>query len=126
MAPEVAMDVREKIDERADLYSMAIAMYYCLTGHQPFCERAVAGGDAARLADIVRKEAELTVPPSKLRSDVPKDMDKMIMGLISKDAGGRAHRKASSLLNSIYERWPEACAAMPPEGASSLVSLDGE
>ncbi len=124
MAPEVILEQRETIDERADLFSLGITMYYCLTGRQPLGERFVAQSNKEKLVDIVRREKSVSTPPSHFNKAVPPELDRLVMGLIEKDPETRAFRTARDVLNMIYEQWPEESRKMVRETTSTLLSYD--
>ncbi len=62
LAPEQLTD--EAVDGRADLYSLSIVMYECLTGKVPF------GGDTGAAIALARLHSVPT-DPRRLRADIP-------------------------------------------------------
>ncbi|MFM7064746.1 MAG: protein kinase domain-containing protein [Actinomycetes bacterium] len=62
LAPEQLTD--EPVDGRADLYSLSIVMYECLTGKVPF------GGDTGAAIALARLHSVPT-DPRRLRADIP-------------------------------------------------------
>jgi serine/threonine-protein kinase len=81
MAPE---QVREpaRVDGRADVYSLGVILYQCLTARRPF------GGKTA--PEIIHRiYHEVPVDPSKLVATVPDPLDKVVQKCLQKDA---AHR----------------------------------
>src|SRR2546427_7834974 len=66
LSPEQARGA--PVDPRSDLYSLGIVLYEMLTGHVPFT------GDTP--VEIAMKHlSQIPEPPSKLRPDVPHDLD---------------------------------------------------
>jgi serine/threonine protein kinase len=124
MAPEVIFEKQDAIDTRADLYSFGVSMYYCLTGHQPLGERFIAASSRKRLLEIVDKEKDVSIPPSKYNGDVPSELDDIVLSLLKKDPDARKFKTAASLLNHIYEIWPEESRHMTRESTSTLVTYD--
>jgi serine/threonine-protein kinase len=76
LSPEQARGA--PVDPRSDLYSLGIVLYEMLTGKVPFT------GDTP--VEIAMKHlSQVPEPPSKLRSQVPHDLDAVVMRAIAKD-----------------------------------------
>jgi serine/threonine-protein kinase len=76
LSPEQARGAR--VDPRSDLYSLGIVLYEMLTGRVPFT------GDTA--VEIAMKHlSEVPEPPSKLRPEVPHDLDAVVMRALAKE-----------------------------------------
>src|SRR5438477_1562300 len=76
LSPEQARGAA--VDARSDLYSLGILLYEMLTGKVPFT------GDAP--VEIAMKHlSAIPEPPSKLRPEVPHDLDAVVMRAIAKD-----------------------------------------
>jgi serine/threonine-protein kinase len=76
LSPEQARGA--PVDPRSDLYSLGIVLYEMLTGHVPFT------GDTP--VEIAMKHlSQVPEPPSKLRPDVPHDLDAVVMRALAKE-----------------------------------------
>ncbi|HZT17249.1 MAG TPA: Stk1 family PASTA domain-containing Ser/Thr kinase [Gaiellaceae bacterium] len=76
LSPEQARGA--PVDPRSDLYSLGIVLYEMLTGKVPFT------GDTP--VEIAMKHlSQVPSPPSKLRPQVPHDLDAVVMRAIAKD-----------------------------------------
>jgi serine/threonine-protein kinase len=100
MAPEYATSGRPP-DRRSDLYSLGAVAYFLLTGQPPF------QGDNP-LGILIAHARDPVVPPSRHRSDVPDDLEQVVLRLLAK---GPAERFQSA---GELERALAAC-----DGASS-------
>src|SRR6185312_10916336 len=80
LAPEQARGA--PVDPRSDLYSLGIVLYEMLTGKVPFT------GDAP--VEIAMKHlSAIPEPPSKLRPEVPHELDAVVMRALAKDPDQR-------------------------------------
>ena len=76
LSPEQARGA--PVDQRSDLYSLGIVMYEMLTGKVPFT------GDAP--VEIAMKHLNaVPEPPSKLRPEIPHDLDAIVMRALAKE-----------------------------------------
>src|SRR5205085_8158259 len=76
LSPEQARGA--PVDARSDLYSLGIVLYEMLTGKVPYT------GDAP--VEIAMKHlTAVPDPPSKLRPDVPHDLDAIVMRAMAKE-----------------------------------------
>ncbi len=67
----------EFVDARADLYSLGCILYELITGRVPFFGKAVS--------EVLRAKLEMEpVRPSVLAEDVPRELDQMVMRLLTK------------------------------------------
>src|SRR5262249_49692120 len=81
LSPEQARG-RAQVDATADIYSLGAVAYFLLTGHPPFVR------DAA-MEMMVAHVHEAPAPPHELRSDVPAELEEIILRCLAKDP---AHR----------------------------------
>lgn len=65
------------VDERSDIYSLGIVLYEMLTGKVPF-----DGETAVEVA--VKHMNEPMTPPSRLRADIPQDLEEIILKATNK------------------------------------------
>jgi serine/threonine-protein kinase len=80
LSPEQARGTA--VDARSDLYSLGIVLYELLTGSVPFT------GDTP--VEIAMKHLnERPSPPSRKRSDVPRDLDLVVMRALAKNPDDR-------------------------------------
>src|SRR4051794_211347 len=80
LSPEQARGA--PVDPRSDLYSLGIVLYEMLTGKVPFT------GDTP--VEIAMKHlSQIPEPPSKLRANVPHDLDAIVMRALAKDPDQR-------------------------------------
>ncbi|MFA6167504.1 MAG: protein kinase [Gemmatimonadaceae bacterium] len=93
MAPEQL--VGEEIDSRADLYSLGVVIYECLTGRAPF----QAPSAVALIARVLTTEPE---PPARGNADVPPALSALVMRLLAKVPDERP-ASATILLEQLAE-----------------------
>jgi eukaryotic-like serine/threonine-protein kinase len=80
LSPEQARGA--PVDQRSDVYSVGIVLYEMLTGKVPFT------GDTP-LEIAMKHLSEVPVPPSEVRSDVPDDLDLVVLRALAKDPEDR-------------------------------------
>jgi serine/threonine-protein kinase len=81
MAPEQATATRS-LDARADIYALGAMMYFALTGQPPFT------GESA-LEVLMAHARDPVTPPSRLRPEVPADLEQVVLRCLSKKAEDR-------------------------------------
>ena len=82
LAPEQSGRVRQRVDERADIYSIGIVLFRLLTGKVPF-----DGTDPLRIVD-----AHLTIAPAfpfGLAASIPRTVAKLILKCLAKSVDER-------------------------------------
>ncbi len=77
MAPEQALGDTEP-DEHSDVYSLGAVAYYLVTGRPPF-----EGEKAIKI--ILAHAHDDVVPPSQVRSDVPADLEQIVIRCLAKN-----------------------------------------
>jgi eukaryotic-like serine/threonine-protein kinase len=71
-----------EVDPRSDLYSLGVVLYELLTGKTPF--------DGETPVEIAMKHLSTTPkPPSKLRSDIPPELDMVVLRALAKNPDER-------------------------------------
>src|SRR5215212_9503370 len=80
LSPEQARGAA--VDDRSDLYSTGIVLYEMLTGQVPF-----NGTTALEIA--MKHLSTIPEPPSKLRPEIPHDLDLVVLRALAKAAGDR-------------------------------------
>lgn len=123
IAPEVALGMKDKIGQSSDLFSAAVLMYACLTRHMPFPARGITDGSVSKL----RREIENEGPPSPIRHynpDVPDELDRMILGLLSKFPEDRPYENARQVIKFFHENWPNESEEMPVEKTITVREKD--
>jgi serine/threonine-protein kinase len=82
MAPEQVVSGGRFVDQRSDLYSLGAVAYYLLCGRPPF-----DGGDGIGI--MIAHARDPVVPPSRIRADVPEDLEQVVLRCLAKDPAER-------------------------------------
>ena len=107
MSPEQAKGTGE-VDQRSDIYSMGAVAYYLLTGRPPF-----EGEDGITV--LIAHARDPVTPPSRVRPGIPKDLERVVLLCLAKDADER-YPDAASLERALgacacAENWDQDQAA---------------
>lgn len=94
MSPEQASSY-DDVDGRADIYSLGVVAYYLLTGETPFTGKNV-------LEVLAAHRNQEVIPPSKLMSAVPADLDRVILKCMAKLPADR-FQDAASLMAALND-----------------------
>jgi hypothetical protein len=119
MAPEQASGKNEAVDRASDVYALGAILYELITGRPPFKD--------ARIMETIRQVLEDPVtPPSKIRPEVPAELERLILKSMEKDKTKRdptaAHfAKALEALSAKGAPVPEAATPPPSEKAMEPV-----
>lgn len=110
IAPE-ALEL-QSLDGRADLFSLGALAYYVITGRHAY--------RAKELSDLVEAWGQPVIPPSTLVKHVPRDLDELILSLLSLNRAARPTNAAE-----VFERLTAVAnleAAESPEVARAYLS----
>ena len=107
MAPEQATHEKEA-DARSDIYALGAVGYFLLTGQAPF-------NDPNPMKVLVAHVRDAVVPPSKLKPDVPADLEQVILRCLAKKPDDR-YPDVTSLERAlagcnVADRWTQEDAA---------------
>jgi len=107
MSPEQAGG-QEELDARSDIYSLGAVAYHLLTGQPPFKRAKAVQVILAHIHDQVRR-------PTELRSQIPADLEAVVMRCLEKEPARRFPdvRSLDEALASCQTdgRWDEESAA---------------
>ncbi len=111
MSPEQASASTRDVDHRSDIYSLGATLYELLTG-RPVHDAATPHGVISQILT-----AEI-VAPRKLRAEIPKDLDTVLMKALDKNPANRyaTTEQLASDLRAVQESRPiQARRASPVE-----------
>ncbi|WP_437304258.1 serine/threonine-protein kinase [Sorangium sp. So ce388] len=108
MAPEQATGDRDRLDARADIFSLGAVLFECLTGRPAFQGQHVM----ALLAKLLMED-----PPRvrHLRPDLPQELDDFVARMLAKDPEKRP-RDGAAVIEALdaLERDPSSGLAVTP------------
>jgi serine/threonine-protein kinase len=94
MSPEQASG-ESRPDARSDLYALGAVAYFLLTGRPPFQGKSP-------MAVMIAHARDPAIPPSRLRTDVPDDLERVVLRCLAKDPADR-YPDAESLGRALAE-----------------------
>jgi eukaryotic-like serine/threonine-protein kinase len=106
MSPEQVLE--QSLTAQSDVYSLGAVIYHLLTGRPTFS----AGSRAGLAHQILNFDAE---PPSVYRTDIPPELDQVVLRALSKDLSER-YQTAAHLSRDLWKS--HSCLLLPPEAAS--------
>jgi eukaryotic-like serine/threonine-protein kinase len=125
MAPEQSLG-RSNLDARTDIYSVGALAYFLLTGQPPFVRETA-------MELLVAHAHEKPAPLAEIRSDIPEDLQAVVMRCLEKEPG-RRFQDADGLEQALSEcgvsdlwtrqaaeRWWKASVGTPSSSGARLL-----
>ena len=110
MSPEQATG--GAVDARSDIFSFGAVLYEMVTGRRPF-----AGGSSAEMLAALLKEQPK--PPSELVTDVPRDLERIILRCLRKEPDRRFQHMADVKVELQELKEESDSQASAPAGAAT-------
>jgi eukaryotic-like serine/threonine-protein kinase len=114
LSPEQARGA--PVDQTSDLYSVGVVLYEMLTGQVPFT------GDTP-LEIAMKHLSEVPRPPSELRSEVPHDLDSIVLRALAKDPADRY--QSAEEMDADLQRVLEGLPVDPETETAATAVLSG-
>ncbi len=108
MSPEQASGKNEAVGPASDVYSLGAILYELVTGRPPFKD--------ARVMETIRQVLEDPVlPPSKIRPEVPPELERFVLKALEKDQGRRPPTASqfAKALEALSQKPSPAPASVP-------------
>ena len=93
MSPEQAQCL--PVDRRSDIYSLGVVLYEAVTGQPPF-------GFDSPMAVILKHINDPVTPPHQLRSDLPGEIERVIIKSLAKDPDHR-YQRMEDFVGELHE-----------------------
>ncbi len=91
MSPEQCLG--ERVDLRSDIYELGVVLYETLTGRPPYQPRSIA--------EAIRMHAREPIPrPTDIQSDIPDDVEKIVLKALEKNQNNR-YQTAAELARAL-------------------------
>jgi beta-lactam-binding protein with PASTA domain/predicted Ser/Thr protein kinase len=114
LSPEQARGA--SVDQTSDLYSVGVVLNEMLTGQVPFT------GDTP-LEIAMKHLSEVPKPPSELRSEIPHDLDLVVLRALAKDPSERY--QSAEEMDADLERVAEGLPVGPETAEAATAVLSG-
>lgn len=96
MSPEQAQG--GEVDRRSDIYSLGVVLYEAITGQPPFAPDNP-------VAVIMKHISDPVPPPHLLRSDLPPELERVILKALAKSPVDR-YQQVETFLDELHEAYP--------------------